>query len=59
MHDPTGHAAFIDEFRRRIRAPVEMHDLDLHINDDGFVDVALEIFDRWVGEGRIPRGADR
>jgi uncharacterized protein (UPF0261 family) len=59
MHDPTGHAAFIDEFRRRIRAPVEMHDLDLHINDDGFVDVALEIFDRWVGEGRIPRGAER
>lgn len=56
MHDPEGHAAFVDEFRRQIRDPVELHDVDFHINDDAFVDVALEIFDRWVDEGRIARG---
>lgn len=56
MHDAPGHAAFVDEFRRHIRHPVEMHDVDLHINDDAFVDAALGIFDRWVEEGRIPRG---
>ena len=57
MHDPEGHAAFVDEFRREIHHPVEMHDVDLHINDDAFVDIALGIFDRWVEEGRIVRGA--
>lgn len=56
MHDAAGHAAFVDEFGRHIRKPVEMHDVDLHINDDAFVDVALGIFDRWVDEGRIARG---
>lgn len=56
MHDPRVHAEYVDEFRRHLRAPVELHDLDLHINDDAFVDAALEVFDRWVSEGRIPAG---
>ena len=59
MHDPVAHAAYVDEFRRHIRSPVEMHDLDLHIEDEGFVDAALSIFDLWVSEGRIPRGEVR
>ena len=59
MHDPVAHAAYVDEFRRCIRSPVEMHDLDLHIEDEGFVDAALSIFDLWVSEGRIPRGEVR
>lgn len=57
MHDAEGHAAFVDEFRQRIRDPVEMHDVDLHINDVEFVNVALGIFDRWVEEGRVAPGA--
>lgn len=56
MHDPRVHAEYVDEFRRHLRAPVELHDLDLHINDDAFVDAALAVFDRWVAEGRIPAG---
>ena len=43
----------MEEFRERIRAPVELHDLDLHINDDAFLDEALRIFDRWSAEGWI------
>ena len=58
MHDPGTHAGYVEEFRRHLRAPVELHDLDLHINDDAFVDVALEVFDRWVAEGRIPAGVE-
>lgn len=57
MHDPAGHAAFLDAFRSAVRAPVELHDLDAHINDDAFVDQALAIFDRWVGAGQVPAGA--
>lgn len=56
LHDPPGLAALIDEFRRRIEPPVQMQELDLHINDPGFVAAALGVFDRWVAEGRIPRG---
>jgi len=60
MHDPAGHAAFLDAFvdaiRGAARTPVELHDLDLHINDDAFVDHALAIFDRWVAEGKVPAG---
>jgi uncharacterized protein (UPF0261 family) len=56
LHDPAGHAALVDEFRRCIRPPVEMTELDLHINDPGFVSAALAIFDRWVAAGHIPPG---
>ena len=55
--DPQAHAAYVDEFRRSIRPPVELHDLPTHINDDAFVDAALAVFDRWIGEGKVPRGA--
>jgi uncharacterized protein (UPF0261 family) len=35
---------------------VELTELDLHINDPGFVTAALAIFDRWVAAGHIPPG---
>ena len=53
LHEPAAHAAFMDEFRRTLRPPVEIHDLELHINDAEFVAAALAIFDRWVAEGHI------
>ncbi len=56
MHDPASHAAFLDAFRAAARAPVELHDLDVHINDDAFVDHALAVFDRWVAAGQVPPG---
>jgi uncharacterized protein (UPF0261 family) len=56
LHDREGHDAYVDEFRRCIKPPVHMHDLDLHINDDAFLDAALAVFDRWVAEGHIPCG---
>jgi uncharacterized protein (UPF0261 family) len=55
MHEPTVHAAFAEEFRQHIQPPTELHDLELHINDQAFLDVALSVFDRWVDEGHIPR----
>jgi uncharacterized protein (UPF0261 family) len=55
LHDAPAHAAYCDEFSRSLEPPVELHDLDLHINDPAFVDRALLIFDRWVDEGLISR----
>jgi uncharacterized protein (UPF0261 family) len=55
LHDPEGHQAYVDEFRRSLRPPVVLHDLDLHINDAEFVAKSLEIFDQWVAAGVIAR----
>lgn len=57
LHDPEGLAAFVDEMRRAVRAPAELHEIDAHINDQLFTDTVLAIFDRWVDEGVVPRGA--
>jgi uncharacterized protein (UPF0261 family) len=57
LHDPQAHAALLDGFRRAVRPPVELHDLDLHINDDAFVDHALGVFDRWVEAGHVSGAA--
>lgn len=54
LSDPAAHAAYMDEFRQVLKPPVEVHDLDMHINDPQFVAKALEIFDRWVEAGLIP-----
>ncbi len=54
LHDPQGLAAFVDEARRAIRPPVELVEVDAHINDPAFVDAVLAIFDRWVLQGVVP-----
>jgi len=56
LHNADGHAAYCEALRQSIKPPVELHDLNLHINDAAFVDQALAVFDRWVEEGRIVRG---
>jgi uncharacterized protein (UPF0261 family) len=55
LHDATAHAAYCDEFRRALKDPVELHDLDLHINDAAFVEKGLAIFDQWVDKRLISR----
>jgi uncharacterized protein (UPF0261 family) len=54
LHDSEAQAAFMDEFRRSLQPPVQLIDLDAHINDARFVSEALAIFDRWRTEGLIP-----
>ncbi len=56
LHDPTGLAAFSDEIRVRVKPPVQLVEIDAHINDPLFTDTVLQIFDEWVAEGRIARG---
>jgi uncharacterized protein (UPF0261 family) len=56
LHDPEGLAAFSDEIRRSVAAPVRFVEIDAHINDTLFTDTVLAIFDEWVREGRIAPG---
>ncbi|AUX78398.1 Tm-1-like ATP-binding domain-containing protein [Sinorhizobium fredii] len=52
-HDPEGLTAFLDEMRSAIRAPVELTEIDAHINDPAFTETVLKIFDDWVRRGII------
>lgn len=56
LHDPEGLADFCDEVRRSVKEPVQLVEIDAHINDALFTGTVLEIFDRWVREGRIAPG---
>ncbi|WP_448955568.1 Tm-1-like ATP-binding domain-containing protein [Labrys neptuniae] len=56
LHDPEGHAAFMDEIRKALPASVEFSEIDTHINTPEFSQKALEIFDAWVARGIVPEG---
>jgi uncharacterized protein (UPF0261 family) len=56
LHDPDGLHALVDELRTAVRAPVELHEIKDHINDRGFTDKVLAIFDSWVELGIVPAG---
>lgn len=54
--DEAGTAAVNAAAKEFIQSPVELVELDCHINDNLFVDKALEIFDRWVERGWVKSG---
>jgi uncharacterized protein (UPF0261 family) len=56
LHDPQGLRAFVDAMRASLAPGTRCVELDVHINDAGFCDAALDVFDRWVGEGVVPPG---
>jgi len=56
MYDPDGHRDFMDAIRDAAPPQVDLHELDLHINEAAFSDAVLAIFDRWVASGAVPPG---
>ncbi|MFK7754024.1 MAG: Tm-1-like ATP-binding domain-containing protein [Sedimentitalea sp.] len=55
-HDPAAFAEFCDEMHAQMTPPLHFSALECHINDQGFADKALEIFDAWVADGTIKTG---
>ena len=55
-HDPDGLAAFLDEARKAVRAPVQFTEINAHINDPAFAETVLGIFDDWVETGIVGTG---
>ena len=53
LHDSDGLAAFCDEMRQSCPPSAQLHELDAHINDAAFIELALAIFDAWVADGTI------
>lgn len=52
-HDAPALAEFFDEMRKSVQPPVQMTELECHINDAAFAEKALEIFDAWRADGTI------
>jgi len=52
-HDPDALAAFLDEARAVIKPPIQLTEIEAHINDPLFADTALQIFDSWLADGTI------
>ncbi|KRB55148.1 hypothetical protein ASE04_05385 [Rhizobium sp. Root708] len=56
LHEPSALDAFLDEMRAVAPETIQLEEVDTHINSSEFSAKALEIFDRWVAEGVVPRG---
>lgn len=56
LHDPDALSAFVDAMRSAVAAPIELHEIDDHINSTAFNETVLAIFDRWVEAGIVPAG---
>jgi uncharacterized protein (UPF0261 family) len=57
VHNPDAMVAFADEVRQCMKPPVQLLELDAHINDPAFSDTVMAIFDQWVAQGYLPRGS--
>jgi uncharacterized protein (UPF0261 family) len=55
MHDPEGMTALLDEFERCKLKGVEVSRIDAHINDAGFVQQVLAVFDEWIARGFVKK----
>lgn len=56
VHNPVGMRAFAVEIRQCIDPPVQLVEVDAHINDPEFTDAVMAVFDQWVEQGCLPRG---
>ena len=55
FQDDAGLAAFADTIRDSVGPPVDLLEIDAHINDEEFATAVLGIFDRWIDAGKISR----
>ena len=53
LHDPEGLAAMMDEMARCDWGTAEVSRIDAHINDAGFVQQVLAVFDDWLAQGLV------
>lgn len=57
LHDADGLAAFNQAMARAIPDTTDLRVLGCHINDEAFAEAVLEVFDEWVAQGVVPKGA--
>ena len=52
FHDPEADAALLDGLRETLGDEVEVHELDLDVNDDAFALAMADRLDEMIREGR-------
>ena len=52
-HDPEALAAMVSAYRAAMTVPIQLTELDCHINDEAFSVEVLRIIDRWIADGTI------
>jgi len=57
LHDADGLAAFNQAMAKAIPDTTDLRVLGCHINDEAFAEAVLEVFDEWVAQGVVPKGA--
>lgn len=53
FHDDEGLRLFSEEIRSGLKPPVELIEIDAHINDQEFSSTVLSVLDRWINDGTI------
>ena len=53
FHDADGLRLFADTIRDKLQPPVELIELEAHINDEAFSAAALKVLDGWIASGVI------
>ncbi|MEP1538751.1 MAG: Tm-1-like ATP-binding domain-containing protein [Paracoccaceae bacterium] len=56
LHNADGLAAFLNEIESSLPSNVSAQRIPHHINDAGFAEKALEIFDAWCADGTVQAG---
>jgi uncharacterized protein (UPF0261 family) len=56
FHDEAGLAAFAETMRENLTPPVDLIEVDAHINDEKFASTVLGVFDAWLADGTIAYG---
>jgi uncharacterized protein (UPF0261 family) len=57
LHDAEGLQAFVATMREAVPAGTRCVELAAHINDPAFCAAALQVFDEWVAQGLVAKGA--
>lgn len=55
FHDDDGLAAIAATMREKLTPPVNLVEVDAHINDREFATAVLEVFDGWIADGTISK----
>ncbi len=53
FEDQQGLIDFAQEIKQSLNENIELHELEAHINDQEFADLALEILDQWTASGKV------
>jgi uncharacterized protein (UPF0261 family) len=56
LHAPDALKVFLNAIKNQLDDQVQVSEINAHINDAQFSELALEVFDQWVAQGIVVKG---